>query len=159
MNHVFWVLPSFLAGRAGPNREPWRASNLRDAGIRAVLSVNDGELCHPEEFAVADIAYCCIPLSANAPPRLGDSEHCKAVLPRAYDFVTSNLKLGLATLVHCSSGKDRTGLFMAYYLVRSQHYSPADAIARIKTIRPIALSAEGWEPFALEVLTATHPGV
>jgi protein-tyrosine phosphatase len=154
MNDVFWLLPGVLAGRAGPNREPWRISDFRDAGIRAVLYVNDGELCHPDELAVADIAYRCIPLSANAPPRVGDRDHCEAILPEAYAFVTSNLKLGSATLVHCSSGKDRTALFMAHYLVRSRPYSPAEAVAKVKAVRPIAFTAEGWEPFALEVLAA-----
>jgi protein-tyrosine phosphatase len=83
-------------------------------------------------------------------------EHCdsEAVLLEAYAFVTSSLKWGSATLVHCSSGKDRTVLFTAYYLARSQHYSPAEAATRINAVRPIAFTAEGREPFALEVLAA-----
>jgi len=153
MQHVFWLLPGILAGRAGPNREPWRVDELRSAGVRAVLSVNDGELCHEEDLAAVGIDYRCLPLSANAPPREGDLEHCRAVLPRAYAFVSEKASAGVASLVHCYSGKDRTGLFMAYFLVRSQGLQPHDAIARVKAVRPIALSAEGWDQFALNVLS------
>jgi protein-tyrosine phosphatase len=152
MQHVFWLLPGILAGRPGPNREPWQVDALRNAGVGAVLSVNDGELCHAEDLAAAGIDYRCLPLSANAPPREGDLQHCRAVLPQAYAFVWEKASAGVASLVHCYSGKDRTGLFMAYFLVRSQGLQPHDAIARIKDVRPIALSAEGWDQFALDVL-------
>jgi protein-tyrosine phosphatase len=48
----------------------------------------------------------------------------------------------------------RTGLFMAHYL-KMQHELPTlDAIAAVKAVRPIALSADGWDQFAIEVLDA-----
>jgi protein-tyrosine phosphatase len=154
MQHIFWLVPDILAGRAGPNHEPWNIGELRHAGIGAVLSVNDGDLCHIEDFAVVGIDYCCMPLSANAPPLAQDKAHCLAVLPRAYAYVTAKIESGTATLIHCSSGKDRTGLFMAYFLVRSG-FSPIDAMARVKAVRPIAFTADGWEVFVFEVLKAS----
>ena len=51
MKKVFWLIPGQLAGRPGPDLEPWDLAELRTAGIGAVLSVNDGSLCYPEEFA------------------------------------------------------------------------------------------------------------
>ena len=154
MNHIFWLLPNLLAGRPGPNREPWNAPALRDAGIRVVMSVNDGAQCEPEEFAGLGIAYRCVPMPPNAPPLEGDAERCRAALLEAYDFVAPHIGRRVPTLVHCSSGKDRTGLFMAYYLIRELHLSPAAAMARVRAVRPIAFTAEGWEPFAAEVLNS-----
>ncbi len=151
MRHVFWLVPGKLAGRAGPDREPWKITELRHAGIGATLSVNDGVLCRVEDFVEAGIDYCCIPLSANAPPLAQDKAHCLAALPQAYAYVKAKIESRTATLVHCSSGKDRTGLFMAYFLVRSGA-SPVDAMAGVKAVRPIAFTAEGWEAFAFEVL-------
>ena len=154
MKHVFWLIPGILAGRSGPDREPWDLRELRDAGFGSILSVNDGLLCHQDDMVRAGIDYRCIPLSPNAPPQPGDLEHCQQALPRAFDFVTGMRDLGHTTLVHCSSGKDRTGLFMAYYLLRIQGLSPELAMAQVRAVRPIAFSAFGWEEFAREVLCA-----
>lgn len=152
MKEVFWLIPGKLAGRAGPNRVPWKLSTLREGGFGAVLSVNDGLLCHPTDFAAAGLGYACIPLSENAPPQPGDDATCLHALPLAFAFVQEQHGLGRATLVHCSSGKDRTGLFMAYFLMRDAGVPLVDAIARVKQVRPIALSAIGWDDFAVDVL-------
>jgi protein-tyrosine phosphatase len=152
MKHVFWLLPGVLAGRPGPNQVPWDAQDLRAGGIGAILSVNDGAACHAEDFTALGMNYRCIPLSDNAPPRDGDLEHCLDALPEAYDYVRSELDRQRAVLIHCRSGKDRTGLFMCYFLVRESGMSVDDAIAEVRRVRPIALSAEGWEDLAVAVL-------
>jgi len=100
------------------------------------------------------MSYRCIPLSENAPPRDGDFEHCLNVLPEAYDYVRSELDRQRSVLVHCTSGKDRTGLFMGYFLMRRSGLSVDDAIVAVRRVRPIALSAEGWEDLAAAVLAA-----
>jgi len=41
---------------------------------------------------------------------------------------------------------------MAYFLMKQLGLDSLDAIARVKAVRPIALTADGWNPFALEVL-------
>ena len=155
MQHIFWLVPGVLAGRSGPSQDPWQLGELKSQGLGAVLSVNDGELCHPDDFARLAIRYLCTPLSPNAPPLDGDALHCRTVLPLAYNFAKTNEAQGVATLVHCHAGKDRTGLFMAYFLVRSQGRAPADAIARVRAVRSIAFTAPGWDEFAHEVLTGT----
>jgi protein-tyrosine phosphatase len=98
------------------------------------------------------MAYACVPLSDNAPPRAGDEEIYLRALPVAYNFVERQLAEGRVTVVHCSSGKDRTGLFLGYYLIRNDGLSPAAAIEEVQRVRPIALSAQGWQEFALDVL-------
>lgn len=152
MEKVFWVIPGELAGRPGPDIEPWRLDALVEGGIRAVLSVNDGALCHVPDFAGAGIDYACIPLSANAPPQPGDEEICLEALPRAYDFAMERIVAGRAVLVHCSAGKDRTGLFLGYFLLRRLRLSVSDAVRTVRAVRPIAFSAMGWEEFAPRVL-------
>src|SRR5436190_1954530 len=109
-------------------------------------------LCRPEEFARHGLVYACIPLSSNAPPQDGDLEHCRRALPEALSFARENMRRGLAVLVHCTAGKDRTGLFMAYYLVQCESCSLQQAVARVRSVRPIALTATGWHEFALQVL-------
>jgi protein-tyrosine phosphatase len=152
MDKVFWLIPGRLAGRPGPDRAPWNPRSFREAGIGAVLSVNDGSLCHPKDFAALDITYACVPLPDNAPPRPGDERICLAALPRAYEFARAQMQKGQSVLVHCSSGKDRTGLFLCYFLMREHGLSCGQALDAVREVRPIALSASGWEPFAIDVL-------
>lgn len=152
MKHVFWLVPDVLAGRAGPDQSPWSAQELRAGGIGAVLSVNDGAGCHAEDFTELGMSYRCMPLSDNAPPREGDVEHCLEVLPRAYGYVREEIDRKRRVLVHCTSGKDRTGLFMCYFLIRESGISVREAITAVRRARPIALSAEGWEDLARIVL-------
>jgi|SRR5579859_4317522 len=154
MEKLFWALPDKLAGRPGPDRDPWDVDRLHGAGIRAVLSVNDGRLVHAEDFEARGMAYACIPFADNAPPRDGDADICRRALPRAYDFVQGQLKIGNPVLVHCSSGKDRTGLVLAYFFVRTSGCTPAAAIKRVRGVRPVALSATGWEDLAHSLLGA-----
>ncbi len=154
MDHTFWLVPNLLAGRCGPDREPWFLDRLRQAGFGAVLSVNDGELCRPEEFAQHGLAYACIPLSNHAPPLDGDLEHCLAALPTALSFVKENLSRNIPVLVHCTAGKDRTGLFMAHYLMKCEGCSLQQAMERVRAVRPVAFTAEGWDDFAFQVLSA-----
>lgn len=153
MEKLFWVIPGELAGRPGPDREPWNLASLREGGIGAVLSLNDGVLCHAEDFEALGMSYACIPLSDNAPPLPGDNKVCLHALPRAYDFVSTEIGKGNGVLVHCSSGKDRTGLFLCYFLMRRDSLAPLETISRIREVRPMALSALGWEEFAEQILS------
>lgn len=154
VKHVFWLRRGLLAGRAGPDQSPWRSQDLQAGGIAAVLSVNDGAACRAEDFHALGMSYRCIPLSDNAPPRDGDLAHCLEALPRAYDYVRAELAKRRPVLVHCTSGKDRTGLFMCYFLMRQSGHGVDDAIGEVRRVRPIALSAEGWDGFAARVLAA-----
>lgn len=159
MNQVF-TLRAQLVGRAGPNRHPWDAFELAIGGIDAIISVNDGELVHVADLTSVNIDYCCVPLSEDAPPRNGDLEHCLEALPKALRFILDAHTAGKTVLIHCTSGKDRTGLLMSYYLCVSEGLSPQQAIEEVKRVRPIALSAPGWNEFAREVLgalTSTKP--
>jgi hypothetical protein len=143
MDHVFWLVANQLAGRCGPDEQPWCLDDLRSAAFGAVLSVNDGELCRRADFVQQGLAYACIPLSRNAPPRGGDLEHCLGALPAALSFVVENISQHIPVLVHCSAGKDRTGLFLAYFLMQREGCSIRQAMERVQAVRSIAFTTDG----------------
>ena len=153
MDDLFWLEPGKICGRSGPNRLPWDPARFPDLGIGGVLSVNDGESVYEDEILPHELRYACVPLARNAPPQPGDLELCLTQLPKAYAFAVATVATGKAVLVHCRQGKDRTGLFMAYYLLQQRGIAVEEAIAAVKQVRPQALSATGWDAFAVEVLT------
>ena len=152
MRNVFWLRPGVIGGRTGPNYDTRDPKALAAGGIGAVPSVNDGDLVRPDELAAVRIDYCRVPLSDAAPPQPGDLEICVSELPRALSFVVSSIDRRRGVLVHCGWGKDRTGLFLTYYLCVTEGLTPSDAIQDLRRVRPVALSAEGWESTLYQVL-------
>lgn len=154
MRNVFWLRPGIIGGRSGPNKDLWDPYELADGGIGAIISVNSGDLVYPDELTAAGIDYKCVPLSDCAPPMPGDLEKCISALPVALEFACRSIEAERSVLVHCHSGKDRTGMFLSYYLCKMEGLGAEEAIEEVKRVRPIALTAEGWETFTLEVLEA-----
>lgn len=148
----FWLREGVLAGRSGPDQDPWDLQSLVDANIGAVLSVNDGHGVDGRALHAAGIAYARVSLSRAAPPRRGDAKQCLRALPRILDFIDRQTSSGHAVLVHCRAGKDRTGLALAAYLCAREGYSPEAATAELRRVRPIAFTAPGWLHFAHQVL-------
>lgn len=152
MNHIFWLRKRLIAGRPGPDKQPWKLELLRDAGISAILSVNNGEGCHQTLMKDLGIRYANIPMSANAPVKQGDKEMCLRNLPKALDFICSSQSSGVV-LINCHSGKDRTGVVMAAYLVAVEKLTVKQAMEEVLSVRSIAFSAEGWMEFCFDVLS------
>lgn len=151
MEHVFWAIPDKLAGRPGPNRAPWDPAALYRGGFRAVLSVNSGLSVEPEALDAAGIAYRQVTFPGGIPPHADAATVALAALPVAYAFYREHSRDG-AVLVHCSFGKDRTGLFLGYAMMQELGLDADAALQRLHAVRPIALSADGWEDLAREVL-------
>jgi protein-tyrosine phosphatase len=152
LQHVFWLRKGKIAGRSGPNSNIWDPNEIFANKFSAILSVNNGEAVHESILSDLGIAYSNIPMSSNAPVRKGDKELCLENLPKAIDFIKENMEFG-PVLVHCRSGKDRTGMVLAACLIEFEGYSVKDAMREVIEIRPIAYSAEGWMEFVLEVLS------
>ena len=152
LQHIFWLERGKIAGRSGPNTDAWDLDEIKAGGISAILSVNNGDAVHESLLAELGLAYANIPMSSNAPVREGDKEFCLQNLPRAMDFIHQNLASG-PVLIHCRSGKDRTGMVMAAYLIDYEGYEAIGAMDKVIEVRPIAFTAEGWMDFALEVLS------
>ncbi|WKE64256.1 dual specificity protein phosphatase family protein [Gallaecimonas kandeliae] len=153
MQKIFWLREARLAGRSGPNLDPWELPQFKEAGFAAILSVNDGEMVHGSQIEALGMAYANIPMSPNAPIRPGDKAQCLANLPQALAFIESQFEAG-PVLVHCRSGKDRTGLVLAASLMAFEGLGVEEAMDEVFKVRDIAFSAEGWVPFAREVLAA-----
>ena len=151
MKYVYWLREGGIAGRCGPDLRPWSLEEIRDNGFSSILSVNDGEAVHTSLIKELHMDYANIPLAANIPPVDGDRELCLNNLPAAMKFIRQNLKEG-PVLVHCRSGKDRTGMTLAAYLIAFEGYEARTAMEEVIGINPIAFSAEGWLEFGLDVL-------
>ncbi|MGF1742091.1 dual specificity protein phosphatase family protein [Vibrio profundum] len=151
MEHVFFIEP-LVAGRSGPDKDMWDIETLQGEGVATILSVNDGEMVHVSRLTSLGIEYLHIPLSSNAPIQEGDLGICLQALPRIVRFIDVSQKLG-TVLIHCRSGKDRTGLALAAYLVEVKGYRIQAAMDAVKSVQPNAFSAAGWDEFARCVLS------
>jgi hypothetical protein len=151
VDHVFWVIPNVLAGRPGPNQIPWNPPQLYAGGIRSILTLNTGVDVDSSSISAAAIAHEHIPFPKGEPPDGNAFIVGCAAVPRAYEWFCAQASYG-PVLVHCSHGKDRTGLFMAYALMRHHGLTASGAIAELRRMRPNALSAEGWNEFAHDLL-------
>ncbi|CAH0526110.1 dual specificity protein phosphatase family protein [Vibrio hippocampi] len=152
MQQVFFIEKT-VAGRCGPDNRMWDLAELRNNNVAAILSVNDGEMVHVSLLDTLGIAYKNIPLSSNAPALDGDLELCLNSLPQILGFLDLHKRDGLV-IVHCKSGKDRTGLALAAYLMQTKKLLPIEAIEAVKKVRSVAFTAPGWDEFSLKVLSA-----
>lgn len=153
MEHIFWLEEGKVAGRCGPDNYSWNPSELAEHGFSAIISVNDGEHCNEDEISASGLAYACIPLSKNSPPIEGDREICLIGLPKALSFIKTHLATG-KVLIHCYSGKDRTGVLMAYYLFKEHDMTIEQAMDHVWSVRSIAFSAPGWVEHCRSILDA-----
>lgn len=151
MKSVFWLIRDVVGGRAGPDWEPWSVTELRSAGFDAVINLSE----HPSDFAAfeaAGIEASWVPLPTDVPPTRESEAKCVEALPRAIAFVTSQMSRGRRILVHCHAGKDRTGLLLAILVAKREGIPAEAAIRRVREVRPLAISAPGWEALALQVI-------
>ncbi|WP_298442293.1 tyrosine-protein phosphatase [uncultured Ferrimonas sp.] len=152
MDKLFWLVPGQIAGRSGPNKDPWQPGEFADAGIELVVSLNDATGVDRAELEQHQLEHLHIELPANIPPQAGDPQRCLEGLTHAWALLKPRLDAGQTILIHCRSGKDRTGLLMAYLVMQLQQLPPEQAIEQVKQVRPIALNAEGWLELGLQVL-------
>ncbi len=151
MKAVFWLIRDAIAGRPGPQMEPWSPAELRAAGFDAVVNLSE----HPSDVAALEAAGLearWVPLPTDVPPTKESEEQCVEALPRAYAFVSAQLARGRKVLVHCHAGKDRTGLLLAVLVAKRDGLSAPAAIKRVRAVRPLAITAPGWEALALAVI-------
>ncbi len=154
MREVFWLEPNRLGGRPGPNKEPWSLDTFRESGISLVVSLTERMYNASSQFAPYGIDHVCIALPKNAPPKRGDATEIGYLLPCVFEIVTRHLETpNRRVIVHCSSGKDRTGLFFCYYMMRSNGLSLGAAVSAVRSILPRLLSADGWDRMGRHILT------
>jgi protein-tyrosine phosphatase len=151
MKSVFWLIRDSIGGRPGPHLEPWSITELRAAGFDAVINLSE----HPSDFGAFEAAgmeASWVPLPTDVPPTKESEEQCVAALPRAFAFVSAQMLKGRRVLVHCHAGKDRTGMLLAVIVAKKEGIPARAAIQRVREVRPLAITAPGWETLALEVI-------
>lgn len=151
MKHVFWLEEGQLAGRCGPDIEQWDLAELKQAGIGAIASLNDGKHCDVNAMAQLGIEYQVFNLPDNIPPKPEDLNTCSQILPQVLAFIQQQRQKGNTVLLHCRSGINRTELTMAYYLMETGA-APVHAVSQIRAVSGMAFEAQGWDQFVYDVL-------
>ncbi len=153
MQYVYWVVDGELAGRPGPNRAPWDPAALAAGGLGAVLSLDRREV-DADALRAAGLEYAVVELPADDVADESTEAACIERLPEAQAFLEAQAAAGRATLVHCSMGRDRSGLVLAYYVACQEDLDADFALAKVRDARPDALFARAWEPMGLRVIDA-----
>jgi protein-tyrosine phosphatase len=151
MKSVFWLVRDSIGGRPGPQFEPWSLAELRAGGFDAVINLSE----YPNDndaFKAAGIETSWVPLPTDVPPTNESQERCIEALPRAVAFVSAQVSKGRRVLVHCHAGKDRTGMLLAVLVAKKENLSAQAALEKIRTVKPLAITAPGWEALAMEVI-------
>ncbi len=143
MRHVFWLVDGLLAGRPGPVEAPWDARELRAGGVRVIVSLNSE--ADPAEIVAAGLRHHSRPLPPILPVTDGLQKMILAGLEEVLTTTHAEVSAGHPTLIHCHAGKDRTGLVLTTYLVRYQGLDIDEAIREVRAVRPIAMTAPGYE--------------
>lgn len=151
MEHVFWLIPDRLAGRTGPVRAPWQPAHLRAAGFDLIVNLSE-TAPDRDGLNAAGLRSAWHPLPTDVPATEATEAACLAALPAALATLEQELAAGGRVLVHCYAGQDRTGLLLAALLVKQRGCEPAEAIAEVRRVRELAITAPGWESTALRVL-------
>jgi protein-tyrosine phosphatase len=123
---LWWVIPNHLGGMRKPT--PEEIQGLKSLGVDAVVSVMDD----PSNLAFyrqAGLPHLWLPTTGGQAPTPEQVEQFE-------QFVEHQQAQGDSVVVHCSSGRRRTGTFLAAYLIRRGH-GAADAIATIERINPL----------------------
>ncbi len=135
--NLWWVVPGRLAGVRKPTAA--ELPTLQNVGIRAIVSLTDdpGNL---DLYAATGIPHLWLPVQGGTAPTREQLT--------AFDEFAATVEGGIA--VHCSSGRRRTGTFLAAWLVCKGSSAEA-AIAAIETANPAVELREAQIAFLHEL--------
>ncbi|NJK60472.1 MAG: protein phosphatase [Oscillatoriales cyanobacterium SM2_1_8] len=138
--NLWWVVP----GRLGGVRKPTAAElpTLQQAGIGALVSLTDdpGNL---DLYAAVGIPHLWLPVSGGTAPT-------REQLAAFGEFVLAENAADHGVAVHCSSGRRRTGTFLAAWLVCKGSSAEA-AIAAVEAANPAVELREAQIAFLHEL--------
>ncbi|BAC87947.1 dual specificity protein phosphatase 23 [Gloeobacter violaceus] len=123
--NLWWVIP----GKLGGVRKPTEAeiAELQASGVGGIVSVMDdpGNL---DLYERAGLPYRWLPVKGGTAPT-------REQITQLQDFVEEQNALGAGVAVHCTSGRRRTGTFLAAYLIAQSH-SSEEALQIVQTANP-----------------------
>jgi atypical dual specificity phosphatase len=129
--NIWWVIPDQIGGM----RKPTAAEIivLQAAGICGIVSVMD-DSANLDLYQQLGMAYLWLPIKGGTAPNAQQIQEFSK-------FVQQQNSKGNGILVHCTSGRKRTGTFLAAYLISlGQTYE--NAIEVIQNANPaVELSA------------------
>ena len=113
---TYEIEPGLLYGRPGPNKSRWDLDALRRRGLCAVVSLVRIE--DPQAVTRVGLTHYVILFKDKLHLPYKTANGFILEIFDAFDRVLDiHLPKGEPVLVHCNSGKDRTGLLLAYYLI------------------------------------------
>ena len=141
-----------LYGRPGPNKSRWDLDALKRRGLAVVVSLVHIE--DPKAVTRAGLKHYTILFEDRLYLPYKSRNRFLLKIFGEFDRVLDlHLPNREPVLVHCNSGKDRTGLLLAYYLVSRKGLTEKRALKLLRKLKPDALRASGFE----EVLFALEP--
>ncbi|MEE3718270.1 dual specificity protein phosphatase family protein [Tumidithrix elongata RA019] len=106
-DNLWWVIPNQVAGVRKPTAE--EISLLKDAGIGAIVSVMD-DSANLDLYEQLEMPFLWLPVKGGTSPSI-------AQIGSLRQFVEHQNNLGHGVAIHCTSGRRRTGTFLAAYLI------------------------------------------
>jgi atypical dual specificity phosphatase len=136
-----WLIAGKLAGLAYPEAGQDDLLELRQMGVRALVSLTERALpgALVQKF---DIAYLHLPIANFAPPK-------PEQIDRFVSFCEDNISAGRPVAVHCLAGMGRTGTMLACYLVW-QGTPAEEAIETVRDNRPHSIETVEQERAIVE---------
>jgi atypical dual specificity phosphatase len=107
LDSLWWVIPSKLGGVRKPSEA--ELLTLKSTGIGAIVSVMD-DSANLDLYARLGIPFLWLPVKGGTAPSIDQ-------IKSLYQFMETQNNLGYAVAVHCTSGRRRTGTFLAAYLI------------------------------------------
>lgn len=104
---LWWIIPGRLGGMRKPT--PEEIPMLSELGVDALVSVMD-DPSNLELYEQAQIPHLWLPTTGGQAPT--DKQ-----IDQFQQFVDTQNALAKSVIVHCSSGRRRTGTFLAAYLI------------------------------------------
>ncbi len=105
--NLWWVIPSKLGGVRKPTEI--EMSVLQSEGIGGIVSVMD-DPSNLDMYKRLGIPHLWLPVKGGIAPTIEQIASLR-------EFVEQQNNLGNGVAVHCSSGRRRTGTFLAAYLI------------------------------------------
>lgn len=158
MRYVYWALPGLLAGRPGPDCDPWDLEELWQAGFRTIVTLDarSVDVEAVRRIGFVHLGYKQVDLPAIVLRTFQEQQRFVGDIEAALAFIHEQVTAGRPTLVHCWAGRDRTGAVLACYLVRYEGLTADQAIARLRAARPDVMAAPGYVD-AVEVFAWQEP--
>jgi atypical dual specificity phosphatase len=125
-DNLWWVIPGKLAGVRKPVAAEIAA--LQSVGVRAIVSVMD-DPSNLDLYQQLGIPHLWLPIQGGTAPSREQTQEFQR-------FVDDHSRLGHAVVVHCTSGRRRTGAMLASYLIQTGS-SYSDAIRTILNANPV----------------------